>query len=171
MHLQTACKEIFTQLLDLTYQLSLEAYAMPLPVLSGNTLGKHLRHIVEFYDILLRDYPSGHLNYDARTHDRSLETDIQLAIGKLQELSEAIYEIPTHTHLLLSASFSKETSEEVQVESTIGRELLYNLEHAIHHMAIMAIAIRQHFPEIHIPENFGIAYSTLRYQTQPVSCE
>jgi hypothetical protein len=50
--------------------------------------------------------------------------------------------------------------------TSYNRELVYNLEHAIHHMAIMKIAVDNAFPQVQMPENFGVAYSTIRYQQQ-----
>jgi len=49
------------------------------------------------------------------------------------------------------------------IPSGAYRELAYNIEHVIHHMAIIKIALRQHFEEVTIPENFGIAPSTAKY--------
>jgi hypothetical protein len=42
--------------------------------------------------------------------------------------------------------------------------LVYNIEHAVHHMAIMKIGIREVADYINLPDNFGIAVSTLRYR-------
>ena len=47
------------------------------------------------------------------------------------------------------------------VESTLERELVYNIEHAVHHMAMIKIGLRQIAPEILIDKNFGVAQSTV----------
>jgi len=52
------------------------------------------------------------------------------------------------------------------MNSSYFRELQYNIEHAIHHMAIIKIAIGACFTEVELPANFGVAYSTVRYQKQ-----
>jgi hypothetical protein len=46
----------------------------------------------------------------------------------------------------------------------VARELLYNLEHAIHHMALIQVAVRQAFPALTLPAHFGVAYSTVQHQ-------
>jgi hypothetical protein len=43
------------------------------------------------------------------------------------------------------------------------RELAYNIEHTIHHMAIIKQSIIEHFTYIDLPEYFGVASSTVRY--------
>ena len=53
-----------------------------------------------------------------------------------------------------------------RVESTLDRELIYNIEHAIHHMAMIKIGLKVLAPELHLPENFGVAPSTIRYRHQ-----
>jgi hypothetical protein len=55
-------------------------------------------------------------------------------------------------------------NENFHVNSTYFRELVYNIEHAIHHFAIMAIAVKSNFQEVTLAENFGTAYSTIQFQ-------
>jgi hypothetical protein len=49
----------------------------------------------------------------------------------------------------------------VLIESTLARELLYNLEHAIHHMALIRVGLNLRFKYVLYQDNFGVAYSTL----------
>ncbi len=48
--------------------------------------------------------------------------------------------------------------------SSFHREVAYNIEHAIHHMALLKVAVNQTLHYIQLPENFGVASSTVRYQ-------
>ncbi len=48
--------------------------------------------------------------------------------------------------------------------TSFNRELIYNLEHAMHHMVIMKIAIENYFDKIQLPELFGVAYSKVLFQ-------
>ena len=47
------------------------------------------------------------------------------------------------------------------ISSTVGRELQYLLDHTIHHYAIIAIILKAQ--SITVPEEFGVAPSTLKY--------
>ena len=51
------------------------------------------------------------------------------------------------------------------IQTNYFRELLYNLEHSIHHQALIKIALYR-IPHIKIPETFGVAPSTLEYRMQ-----
>jgi hypothetical protein len=51
------------------------------------------------------------------------------------------------------------------IESNYQRELLYNLEHCIHHQAMIKVAIIQS-SLVAIDENFGVARSTIEYKKQ-----
>jgi hypothetical protein len=50
------------------------------------------------------------------------------------------------------------------VISNVQRELVYLIEHSIHHFALVRIGIQENFPEIILPCDFGIAYSTIKYR-------
>jgi hypothetical protein len=56
-------------------------------------------------------------------------------------------------------------NEEVRIESNYFRELLYNLEHCIHHQALIKVAVLQS-ETIFVNENFGVARSTIEYRKQ-----
>jgi hypothetical protein len=44
------------------------------------------------------------------------------------------------------------------------RELAYDLEHSIHHQAIIKIAMKNLNSEYALNENFGVARSTIRFR-------
>lgn len=51
------------------------------------------------------------------------------------------------------------------IETNFTRELLYNLEHCIHHQALIRVAVCK-LTRIQLPSNFGVAPSTLIYRNQ-----
>jgi len=63
----------------------------------------------------------------------------------------------------LYLNFDQDSRAVKQVKSNLMRELAYNLEHAIHHMALIRIVLNQQFPDVKVDANFGVAYSTIRY--------
>jgi hypothetical protein len=64
--------------------------------------------------------------------------------------------------LNLHAAFDE--GVEVTSSSTYYRELMHNLDHAIHHMAMIRVGLTT-MPGITLPEDFGVAYSTLKFRT------
>jgi hypothetical protein len=46
---------------------------------------------------------------------------------------------------------------------------VYNVEHAIHHMALIKVGLKEVCPAVKIPADFGVAVSTVKYlNTQPL---
>lgn len=164
MHLKNASLTIINQLINLNAQLNEDEYSCALDLLSGNSLGKHIRHVVEFFDLLVNTSGSGTINYDKRQHNELLESDINLMDLKLVEIRDKIPALRLGADLVLEVSYDTDDPECVKMKSSVDRELAYNIEHAIHHMAILKIAVQTVYPKVELPANFGIAYSTIRYQ-------
>jgi uncharacterized damage-inducible protein DinB len=150
------------QLKDLIHQLADEEYSNPQDLLSGNTLAKHIRHVLEIYDELLQGVASGTVNYDARKRNLLLEHNREFTFQFIEELIEKLHAIAEDKTLKLEVCFNTEGKQTV-VETTLGRELAYNIEHATHHMAILQIAVKHCFPHVKLEATFGVAYSTLAY--------
>ena len=56
MELQKAVHHVFLQLSDSLDQLETEQYTYPCKNLSGNTIGQHVRHIIEMFQCLESGY-------------------------------------------------------------------------------------------------------------------
>jgi hypothetical protein len=82
---------------------------------------------------------------------------------------EGVDKIPFVEEVILELSHTKSDEDSVKIKSSLERELAYNIEHAIHHMAIIKIALKTLFPKVKLADNFGVAYSTVRYQESKVS--
>ena len=52
--------------------------------------------------------------------------------------------------------------EETISNSSVMREVVYTLDHTVHHLAIIKIAIQVELNHIELDQNMGIAPSTLR---------
>jgi len=57
------------------------------------------------------------------------------------------------------------SEEPVIILSNYNREVLYNLEHCIHHQALIRVALIS-TKEVVISEDFGVAPSTMQYRQQ-----
>ncbi|RIV24000.1 DinB family protein [Fibrisoma montanum] len=173
MSLKSASTDILMQLANVIGQLTDQDYARPLPVLSGNTIGKHVRHILEFYELLVDSAQTAQrgialLNYDRRQRDLRLEVDTDEALRRIGTLDRAIHHLDLNHPLHLEADLSAAGvpgAETIQIPSTFARELLYNIEHAIHHMALIQVAVRSDFTTLVLPAHFGVAYSTVQHQS------
>jgi uncharacterized damage-inducible protein DinB len=165
MTLQDSSENILHQLTGLIDQLSDEDYARPLPALSGSSIGGHVRHIVEFYSCLLKGIETGIVNYDKRPRSKVIENDTAFTVQVLSDMIMRINHKKNDQELQLVMDLSV-TNSISNINTTFYRELAYNIEHAIHHMAIIKIATQIAYPSISIDRDFGVAYSTLNYQKQ-----
>ncbi|WP_229311077.1 DinB family protein [Larkinella soli] len=161
--LKFASSDILTQLAAVVGQLTGAEYARPLAVLSGNTIGKHVRHILEFYELLLGSTQTGCLNYDRRVRDLRLEVDPDEVLRRIGAIDRAVQRLDLNQPLQLEADLSVSGAETVRIPSSFARELHHNIEHAIHHMALIRIAVLSSCPAIGLPTHFGVAYSTLQH--------
>ena len=162
--LHTACFEILNQLESTVEQLHGEDFNKPSLALSRATLGQHLRHTLEFFLCLEKGFESGIINYDKREHDKSIESDKFLAIATIGGIREFIGKQMMNKPLTLEVGYERHTENPTSVTTNFFRELTYNIEHAIHHMAIMKIGVREVAPYVKLADHFGVAVSTVRYQ-------
>jgi uncharacterized damage-inducible protein DinB len=164
MNLQSACTGILGQLTELVKQLSEQDFTRPIPTLSQSSIGQHLRHTLEFFVCLEHGFERGVVNYDKRAHDKLIETDKFIALSVLERISDFIAKQHANTPLKLEVGYDLSKEDFVTVDSNYQRELIYNIEHAVHHMAIMKIGVREAAPYVALPPDFGVAASTIRYQ-------
>lgn len=162
MSLQLACTRILQQLADLVNTLKPEDFIKPSPTLSNSTIGQHLRHTLEFFVCLQHGYHKGLINYDKRAHNKLIERDTTIAAATIQSVIDFV-NLLQDKPLQLEVSYDLNEEHFVTVQTNAIRELVYNIEHAIHHMAIIKIGVREMAPYVTLPHDFGIAVSTIRY--------
>jgi uncharacterized damage-inducible protein DinB len=148
------------ELVQLLEQLSNDEYAKPCLALSNATIGQHTRHIVEMFQCLLGNYESGIVNYDKRERNIMIQTDTAFACAAIEIVKSNLDK--SNKKLALRQVVD---GVEITIESNYNRELLYNLEHCIHHQALIKVAVLQ-CEDVVINEYFGVARSTIEYRNQ-----
>lgn len=138
-------------------------FSTKLAVLSGASLGEHVRHVIEFFQELSQGYQTGCINYNARPRDKAIETQRHHAVVRLHEVAASLKTENKLLHLTYTDTFS---GFECQILTNYERELVYNLEHAVHHMALMKIGVLT-IADIRLPDHFGVAKSTIQYRQAP----
>lgn len=164
MQLQQAVNNIFAQLSTSLGQLSPPQYSQPCINLFSNTIGQHVRHIIELFQCLEHGYHSGIVNYEKRKRDVFIETDKELACHLLQCIGVDLGK--PNKQLLLEACYDEATTDsDIAIETNYYREIAYNLEHTIHHMALIRVGITE-ISNLQLPDDFGVASSTIKYRKQ-----
>jgi uncharacterized damage-inducible protein DinB len=159
-----ASDQILSQLDALICGISDEDFAKPSTALGGSTIGQHIRHTLEFFACLERGFHDGIISYDRRAHDKALETDRSLAMNSIRGIQDFVRHKLNNRSLILEAGYLRDSDASCSIPTTCQRELAYTIEHAIHHMAIIKIGLREVAPYLSIVENFGVAASTSRHK-------
>lgn len=148
------------QVSDLLQQLEPHEYRKPLPEFDGSSLGQHFRHILEFFICLERGIPSGVIDYASRERNILLEDSPGIANASLHSFAETLENLQPSLSVALKAEFGG--VDRPCYESTVGRELAFVYDHAIHHLAIIKIGLRCHFPRIQADRDLGVSPSTIK---------
>lgn len=164
MNISKACVQILDQLANVVHQLTASDFSKASPALSNSSVGQHLRHTLEFFICLEEGYQRGVVNYDKRAHDKLIETDKSFALATINRIGSFVEGLSENKSLTLEVSYDLQKDDFVVIDTNTTRELVYNVEHAVHHMAIMKIGIREIAPYVSLPSDFGVAASTVRYK-------
>ena len=146
-------------------QITDETYTTKVPVAFNASIGGHYRHCLDHFRSLLEAAAHGDLNYDHRERGTLVENDRFAALNATREL-RAGYERLDASFLQRSFAVTCKTSYGTagsQVSpSTVGREVMYTVAHAVHHYAL--IGVMAGIMGQKLPAGFGVAPSTLKHQ-------
>jgi hypothetical protein len=153
----------------LTRSLTPSQYTHTHPLLYRHGAGPHFRHCMDHYALFLQGVPGGRVNYDHRERGGEAQSDPLAMADWIQELREGLLSLSDtdlHTPLKVQMDCGGE-DQQTWSDSSVFRELQFLISHTVHHFALIAIILRDQ--EIDIPEDFGVAPSTRRYE-QSRSC-
>jgi hypothetical protein len=144
---------------NLLLQLTNEQYGKKIIYLGNASIGAHSRHIIELLQCVTHGYNRDIVDYVNRVRDLSLETDSNLAIKALNDITTHMIQPDKPLQLVTECDAFEKADP---VTTTFYREIVYNTEHAIHHLALIRVALRE--MQLHIvDDNFGMAYSTIKF--------
>jgi hypothetical protein len=161
MQLHSALNEIFAQLSQSIRLLDAAEYRQPSQRLFNATIGQHVRHIIELFQCLQQGYEAGVVNYDKRERNLLLEQDKDFALEQLVLLFTNMER--DNKTLVLQAIYDEHSNEPELIPTNYLREVAYNLEHTIHHMALIRVGINE-VSHVQLPQNYGVASSTIKYK-------
>ena len=145
--------------------LSDEAYLTKLPVAFNASIGGHYRHCLDHFRSLLAAAAAGDLNYDERERGTSIENDRTAALAATRQLRAAYGQLDgslVMRPLTVTCKTAYSTSGSQSSPSTVGREVMYAVAHAVHHYALIGVMAGS--MGISLPLGFGVAPSTLKHQ-------
>ncbi|HEX5221024.1 MAG TPA: DinB family protein [Verrucomicrobiae bacterium] len=147
-------------------QLSDADYTRKLPVAFNASIGGHYRHCLDHFRSLLNVAMDGDLDYDHRERGTLVESDRFAALNATRELRDGFERLDPvflWRSLNVTCKTSYSTSGSQASPSTVGREIMYSVAHAVHHYAL--IGFMAGVMGLSMPPGFGVAPSTLKHQS------
>jgi uncharacterized damage-inducible protein DinB len=141
------------------------AYTTRVPGAFNASIGGHYRHCLDHFQSLLDALDADEVNYDHRKRDPRIEGDREFAIAETRRIFNGCDWIPAewlHRTILVRSKVSYGDSEAPAMPSTLGREIMYSVAHAIHHYALIGVMCGMQ--GVPLPAGFGVAPSTLQHQ-------
>lgn len=142
-------------------------YMRKIAVAFDASIGGHYRHCLDHFRSLLAAAESGDLNYDHRERGTLVESDRFAALNATRELREGYQRLNPAVlsrPLAVTCKTSYSTNGSQISPSTVGREIMYAVAHAVHHYAL--IGIMGGLMDLAMPAGFGVAPSTLKHQQE-----
>jgi hypothetical protein len=142
-------------------------YTHKVAVAFDASIGGHYRHCLDHFNTLLEAAAAGDLNYDHRERGTLVENDRFAALNATRELRMGFEKLNPDflsRHLSVTCKTSCSTSGPQVAPSTVGREVMYAVAHAVHHYAL--IGVMAGIMDVKLPAGFGVAPSTLKHQAQ-----
>jgi uncharacterized damage-inducible protein DinB len=161
----TSVIEVLNQGEVLLSELDDESYVRKLPAAFNASIGGHYRHCLDHFRSLLDAAHEGSLNYDHRQRGTLVETDRFAALNATRALRQGYEQLPAtwlEQQIEVTCKTSYTTSGSQTCGSTVGREIMYVVAHAVHHYAL--IGIMAGLMGLKMPAGFGFAPSTAKYQ-------
>jgi len=160
MKAETALLTIIHQINHVISQLGPEEYRKPLPEFEHNSLGQHFRHILEFFQCLEDGTGTGTIDYAARNRNPLFENHPDIALAAFGAFSSVLATFDPTTPVQVRAEFGSD--DRPGYDSTVGREMLFVYDHAIHHLAIVKIGLHCCFPHVRTEKDLGVSPSTIK---------
>ena len=148
-------------------EISDEIFTQKVSVAFNASIGGHYRHCLDHFRTLLDAAAAGDLNYDHRERGTLVENDRFAALNATRELRAAYEKLNPDflaRHLSVTCKTSYATGGSQAAPSTVGREVMYAVAHAVHHYAL--IGVMAGIMDVKLPLGFGVAPSTLKHQKE-----
>lgn len=149
-------KEQLNHLQELLARINNAQYNNPCRFLSDASIGGHSRHVIELLQCVFQGYESASVDYINRHRNLALEQDIHLAMAEIKKLQQQAD--------LSDKSLVVVCEDGTSVQSSFYREIVYNIDHIIHHLALIRVSLFEMEIEL-ADKNMGVAYSTIQYRS------
>ena len=153
MILIDSCRQLLTQLLEVTEQLSDPEFDQS-ALNSGHSIGMRIVSALEFFVCLNEGFAKGSVNPNFDDFRTNLKTRAQ-TITVTRSILKLLYEETADKTLVLEAGYSKDKAS-FFVETSYYDELASGLQHASHYMHVIKAELPAIRPGVVIADDFGV---------------
>ena len=160
--LQTSV-ELLDQAVELLPPLGQNFFNRRIALCFNASPGAHVRHVLDHYLSLMRGLPGGRIDYETRARDPRLESDLDYAMAKMDEIQSWLFGrvLMNDVPLQVRAESYVPPETPAWATTTLLRELEFLQSHTIHHYAILGVMVR--LAGFATTPHFGLAPSTIRF--------
>lgn len=171
------CRYCLTQCELLLKIVSAEDFAL---ANNDASIGTHVRHVLDRFQCFFNGLATGHIDYDARKRDPAIATSLDAAAFALASIARRVEALASDTgnnSVDISSADNNCAGNGLSVQesvhlpgpavivgSTVERELMGLITHTTHHLAIIAMLVKQ--MGYVVDKDFGKAPATIRYEHQ-----
>jgi len=125
-------------------------------------VGRHVRHILDYYLALQKGVVSGQVDYNQRNRDALAENDKPTALQLINDIVAWINTLDEDKDINIISEVSLQQYENTIIQSSLLRELYYLMEHTMHHLAYVALFLKVN--GIVLDNDIGLAPATKSHQ-------
>ncbi|MBI5385615.1 MAG: DinB family protein [Verrucomicrobia bacterium] len=144
-----------------------DIYVRKLAAAFNASIGGHYRHCLDHFRSLLNAAAAGDLNYDDRERGTLIENDRFASLNATRALRDGYRDLADpclDRHLKVTCKTSYDANGSQSSPSTVGREIMYVVAHAVHHYALIGTMCGMQ--GVATPASFGVAPSTVKHQAE-----
>jgi hypothetical protein len=131
----------------------------------SSSISAHVRHILDRFHCFFAGLACASIDCDARKRDPKIEQNVEAATFVLESVArriEQLWQLPFCNELIGVKEFVLPSGPEVEITSTLERELVGLITRSIHHLAITALLVKSFGHQL--GSDFGKAPSTIVYE-------
>lgn len=162
--LTAALTDVLVQERILLGSLEGSIYTAPGTGAFSSSIGEHIRHNLDHFTSFFDGLERGRIDYEARRRDDGIARSTEHALADIERHLAALEALSDAPEQSIAVREENDSADETLswLSSSVGRELQFLLGHTVHHHAIIALLLSQH--GVALPEGFGVAPSTQRYE-------
>ena len=156
---------LISEIIALLYKINNNVYNKNSSFLINHSIGKHFRHIYDFYIQFCNGFENKNIYYDDRKRNSELESNCNAMIKGFEQIQNKI-NIKENFDLIIHYQLQNNLKD--KIKSNIIRELVFIYSHSIHHLAMIRTVLENEHGFV-FSNNMGFSLSTIKHKEVSLS--